>query len=170
MIMSPRVLGATKPKRHYGLLSALLACGAGFAAWGVFIEHGMLIKRQVVRYGWPSSELKIAFFSDLHAGAPHVDRDYVENLIIRISSESPDLVLFGGDMVINGIAGGRPIPIEEVASLLSKLKAPLGVFAVLGNHDWWRGRQEVASALKQNGIKILENSAQLIDRHDGTKF
>ena len=130
----------------------------------------MLIKRQISRNSWPGAELKIAFFSDLHAGAPHIDRDYVENLIFRINAESPDLILIGGDMVINGIAGGHPISTEEIASQLSELKAPLGVFAVLGNHDWWRGRQEVASALKENGIKILDNDSQLIDRHEGTKF
>ncbi len=159
-----------KAKRRHWLLRAILAFGTGLLAWGVFVEPGMLVKRQVVRNNWPGSELKIAFFSDLHAGAPHVDREYIEKLIARISAESPDLVLIGGDLVINGIIGGRPIPILEVASLISKLKAPLGVFAVLGNHDWWNGGPTVKASLEANGIKVLENRAQLIDRPDGTKF
>lgn len=164
------VLAMPKAKRRHWLLRAILAFGTGLLAWGVFVEPGMLVKRQVVRNNWPGSELKIAFFSDLHAGAPHVDREYIEKLIARISAESPDLVLIGGDLVINGIIGGRPIPILEVASLISKLKAPLGVFAVLGNHDWWNGGPTVKASLEANGIKVLENRAQLIDRPDGTKF
>lgn len=159
-----------KAKRKPWLLRVMLAFGAGLLAWGVFVEPGMLVQQQVVRDGWPGSELKIAFFSDLHAGAPHVDREYIENLIARISAESPDLVLIGGDLVINGIIGGRPIPPMEVASLLGKLKAPLGVFAVLGNHDWWHGGPKVSTALQSHGIKVLENRAQLIDRPDGTKL
>jgi hypothetical protein len=130
----------------------------------------MLIQQRIPPKVWPGSDLKIAFFSDLHAGAPHIDRAYVENLIARIAAESPDLILIGGDLVINGIVGGSPIPIAEVASLLGRLKAPLGVFAVLGNHDWWSGGEAIASALKENDIKFLENGAQLISRPDGTKF
>jgi uncharacterized protein len=171
MMLLPRVLEPTKPKPKHWLLGALLAAsGVGLAAWGAFVEPGMLLRREVIRDGWPGSELRVAFFSDLHAGAPHVDRDYIENLIFRINSESPDLVLIGGDLVIHGIVGGRPIPIRDVASLLSKLSAPLGVFAVLGNHDWWHGGNEISLALKENGIKVLENDAQLIDHHNGTKF
>lgn len=163
-------LNSTKFLRKHWFMTCVLACSVGLVTWGIFVEPGLLTKRQVLRDGWPGTALKIAFFSDLHAGAPHVDREYVKNLIVRIGAESPDLILIGGDLVINGIVGGKAISIEELALLLSQLNAPLGVFAVLGNHDWWRGGLEVSLALNKNGIKILENGAQLIDRHDGTKF
>jgi uncharacterized protein len=163
-------LAGAKTKRRRWFWSACLTCCVGLSVWGVFVEPGILIERRVSRNDWPGADLKICFFSDLHAGAPHIDRKYVENLIVRIGSESPDLVLIGGDMLINGVVGGQPMPVAEIASLLGKLKAPLGVYAVLGNHDWWNGGQQVASALKEYGIKMLENGAQLIGRPDGTKF
>ena len=57
-----------------------------------------------------------------------------------------------------------------MANLLGRLKAPLGVFAVLGNHDWWNGGEKAAAALQANGIEVLENDARMIERPDRTKF
>jgi predicted MPP superfamily phosphohydrolase len=170
MAAVPRTFASALKKVSHGLIYSLLAGVIALASWGLLVEPGMLMRRHVSREGWPGTELKVAFFSDLHAGAPHIDQDYIEKLIARIAAESPDLVLIGGDLVINGIIGGRPIPVADVATLLSKLKPPLGVFAVLGNHDWWFGGNEVASALEKNGIRVIGNDAVLIDRHDGSKF
>ena len=92
--------------RKSWFLFGLPLCLAVLLAWGVAVEPGLLIGRHVSRNAWPGSDLKIVFFSDLHAGSPHIDREYVEKLIGRIDGESPDIILIGGDMVINGIIGG----------------------------------------------------------------
>ena len=47
----------------------------------------------------------------------------------------------------------------RVGPLPGKLEAPLGVWAVLGNHDWWLGAQRVRSAMEASGIRVLENQA-----------
>lgn len=74
----------------------------------------------------------------------------------------PDLILIGGDLMINGVVGGNPISIEKIVSFLKDLKAPLGVFAVLGNHDWWNDGFHIEKALEDNGIKVLENKSVLM--------
>jgi uncharacterized protein len=107
--------------------------------------------------------LRIAFFSDLHAGSPHINEDYIKNLVQRINALSPDLILIGGDIVINGVIGGHPISIDRIASLLKELKAPLGIYSVLGNHDWWNEGTKIRKTLETNGIPVLDNAAKLIN-------
>ncbi|MBA3695396.1 MAG: metallophosphoesterase, partial [Methylotenera sp.] len=50
-------------------------------------------------------------------------------------------------------------PADEVAHVLGQLKAPKGVYAVLGNHDWWREGNKMGEALVRQGIHVLENEA-----------
>jgi predicted MPP superfamily phosphohydrolase len=71
----------------------------------------------------------------------------------------PDLVLLLGDYVIRGVVGGRFVPPEPMARILSRLAAPLGVFAVLGNHDWWFDAPRVQASLESHGIPVLEDRA-----------
>ena len=74
----------------------------------------------------------------------------------------PDLILIGGDLVINGVIGGKAMPIEILAPLLAKLSAPHGVFAVRGNHDWWNDGEKIKTVLEANEITVLENEGRLI--------
>lgn len=130
--------------------------------WSFGIEPSLLVQRNINLSRWPGPPLRIAFFSDLHAGSPHVSEDYIERLIRKINLLSPDLVLIGGDLVINGVVGGTFAPIEKLAPLLKQLKAPLGIYAVLGNHDWWNDGKNIISTLEKSGIEVLENKAKLI--------
>ena len=130
----------------------------------------MLSQKNLKIPRWPGPPLKIAFFSDLHAGSPHIDDAYIKNLILRINKMSPDLILIGGDLVINGVIGGVPIPIEILAPMLKELRAPLGVYAVLGNHDWWNGGVRIKESLEKTGIAVLDNKAKLIKVGDEFNF
>ena len=58
---------------------------------------------------------------------------------------------------------------EVFGPLLKDFRAPLGVYAVLGNHDWWFDGQRVRRALEANGIKVLENEVAKLDTR-GTSF
>ena len=130
--------------------------------WACLVEPSLLMQKNISLNQWSGPPLKIAFFSDLHAGSPHIDEKYIEKLILRINAMSPDIVLVGGDLLINGVVGGEFMPIEKVAALLRKLKAPFGVYAVLGNHDWWNDGEKIQRVLEKSGISVLENQAKLI--------
>lgn len=140
----------------------VLLIGLAFAVWGFLIEPSFLIQKNLSHAKWKAASLRIAFFSDLHAGSPHIDKNYVKNLVRRVNELSPDLILLGGDLVINGVVGGKSIPIEELTPLLKELKAPLGIYAVLGNHDWWNGGERIILNLERAGIAVLDNKAKLI--------
>lgn len=137
--------------------------------WSIFIEPGLLVQNNISKR-WAGPVLKVAFFSDLHAGAPHISIKYINDLVERINSESPDLILIGGDLVINGVVGGSVIGIEDLAPILSKLHAPLGVFAVLGNHDWWSDGEKIKANLERHKITVLENKSHLIQVSSGFSF
>jgi uncharacterized protein len=133
------------------------------AIWGFLIEPSLLTQRDISLEHWEGPPLKIAFLADLHAGSPHIDDDYIVDLVKRINAMSPDLVLIGGDLVINGVLGGHPIPFTKVVQRLKELnKAPLGTFAVLGNHDWWNDARGIRKSLEENGIPVIDNEARLI--------
>lgn len=74
--------------------------------------------------------LKIVHISDIHSGS-FTDRQAVEKGIEKIMEQKPDLILFTGDLV-----NDRATEMEEYKHVFSKLKAPLGVYATLGNHDY----------------------------------
>lgn len=117
--------------------------------------------RRMELAGW-KSELKIAVLSDLHVGSPHVGLDKVRTIVEKINVENPALVVLLGDFVTGGPNGRRAggfVEPELIAEELKKLHAPLGVFAVLGNHDWWYDGDRVGRALTDAGIPVLENRA-----------
>jgi len=116
------------------------------------------------------ADLRVAVLSDLHNGSPHVGLDKVRRIVDLMNAEQPDLVLLLGDYSIggpngsSGVMGGRFVPPEETAVVLKNLHAPLGVFAVLGNHDWWFDAERIARALTSASITVLDNHSRRIDR------
>jgi predicted MPP superfamily phosphohydrolase len=93
----------------------------------------------------------------------------LRELVARVNAEQPDLILLAGDYLINGVVGGKFVAIEPIAAELGQLRAPLGVVAVLGNHDWWNGGQRTRAALEASGIVVLDDEVLGIDAR-GTRF
>ncbi|MEN6372802.1 MAG: metallophosphoesterase [Armatimonadota bacterium] len=113
---------------------------------------------QVTRYdvqlnGLPSSldGLKVVQLSDTHRN--HKTPDSIIKKAVKLANrESPDIVVITGDFINKGIENAKPC-----AEMLSKLKAPKGVYAVMGNHDCWYGADKVTRALESKGIHVLTN-------------
>src|ERR1041385_8344806 len=133
------------------------------AIWSFGIEPGLLVVRHV-RMELPRwrSDVRVAVLSDLHIGSPHVGLDKLRIIVEKTNAENPALVVLRGDFVTGGPNGRRAggfVEPEATAAELKKLRAPLGVFAVLGNHDWWYDGNRVGRALTDAGIPVLENKA-----------
>jgi predicted MPP superfamily phosphohydrolase len=131
--------------------------------WSVGIEPGWVVMREtrVPIARWPADlgPLRIAALADLHTGAPHITVDKLREIVASVNAAQPDLIVLLGDYVIHGVVGGRFVEIEQTAAALRDLRAPLGVFAVLGNHDWWYNGPRCARALEAVGIRVLEDAA-----------
>jgi predicted MPP superfamily phosphohydrolase len=143
-----------------GILGLVLIVLGGWAFWW---EPSRLTQKQydIALNTWPSScnELKIAVLSDLHVGSPHFDLPKLEEVVKLVNKGNPDVVLLGGDFVIHSVFGGSIVNPEPIAEELGKLEAKLGVYSVLGNHDWWFDGHRVKSALEDVGIPVLEDEA-----------
>jgi predicted MPP superfamily phosphohydrolase len=86
-------------------------------------------------------------------------REGIARAVERLSAEAPDLILLLGDYVDAGSLWRERLAPELVAGELARLQAPLGVVAVLGNHDWRATRDRMWRALAARGITVLENRA-----------
>ena len=111
---------------------------------------------------WPEAYdgFRLALVSDLHAGSPPVDVEYVERVAQVVDREGPDLVALLGDYVDDEAAFAQALNPSDVARALARIRAPLGRIAVLGNHDWRSGGEIVRGALRDAGIVVLENEAR----------
>ena len=147
------------------ILIILLILGAAVFIWGFMVEPNLL-KTSVYRIRQPElAGLKIVFASDFHI-APKQERR-LRKIVDRIAAQQADLILLGGDFV-KGHRFETSMPIEEIAPLLAELQAPLGVYAVLGNHDWRLDGVRIGKVLQEHGIDVLENENRRIEY--GGKF
>lgn len=119
--------------------------------------------------GWAEREsnLHVAVLADLHLGSHTDDCDRLIKIVSKINQRRPDLVLLLGDYVNMQPFGGGRIPPSVIAAILEPLEAPLGIHAVLGNHDYSYGKDRITGALGQAGINVLENSACMIECSKG---
>ena len=101
----------------------------------------------------PDENLRIVFLSDLHAG-PTTGVATLRRALELAGEAKPDVILLGGDYVF---LDARYI--DEVTALLSSLEAPLGMYAVLGNHDLWADDQRIIASLESVGVQFLINRA-----------
>jgi predicted MPP superfamily phosphohydrolase len=109
--------------------------------------------------GWPAfpRPLRVLLLSDLHVGSHRDDVERFGAIANEASALSPDLVLFGGDYVNMQLFGGGRVPPQIVAGLLARIAGRHERFAILGNHDFAYGEHEVAAALMQHGITVLDH-------------
>lgn len=133
------------------------------ALWTTVVEPRRLRVRELAVEvpGWPAAlaDLRVALVSDLHAGAPHVDERRVATVVAAVNRAKPDLVALLGDYIDPEVAFGGVVAPEAVATRLAGLEAPLGLFAVLGNHDWLNDGERVRRALREERIEVLENDS-----------
>lgn len=152
---------ARRSRRRWIIRGPVLAIAAVLALWAFVIgPRRLVVHRETLalpRWSSQHDGLKVALLSDLHVGSPHWGIDRLRELVERTNAEKPDLVLLAGDYVIDGVPFGEKVAPEPIAEVLGGLRAPLGVVAVLGNHDWWNDGERIRRALGARGIVVLEN-------------
>jgi predicted MPP superfamily phosphohydrolase len=98
-----------------------------------------------------SDTLRIKFASDFHAG-PSTPKKAIDNALEQLARIEADVMLLGGDFVSLRAENAR-----DLARRLADIPAPLGRYAVLGNHDHWSGGEVVTAHLEDAGITVLTN-------------
>lgn len=153
---------------------ALVALGMGGTAYAVGLEpHMRLVVSEwtVPHAHWPKGmpPLRIAVLTDIHASDPWMPATRIGAIVDRANLLKPDLIVLLGDYVsAMRRYGTKDLPIADWTAELGRLRAPLGVYAVLGNHDWWTDPVGVRGGLEREGIRVLENDALKLKPHGDT--
>ena len=113
--------------------------------------------------GWPAGrKLTITVIADLHAGGPDMPLPNVQRIVDTANALKSDVIVMLGDYIARYRFAVERIPDPVWAAELARLQAPLGVWAILGNHDWWYDLAGVRNALAEVRIPLLENQAVLL--------
>jgi predicted MPP superfamily phosphohydrolase len=155
-----------KISQYLSVLGCISIVGLGL--WAFWLEPASLYNEnyEIQLPNWPAQcdGMRVAVLADLHVGSPFNGLDKLARIVDLTVAAKPELILLAGDYVIHGVLGGTKVSPEEIAKDLRVLAAPLGVFAVLGNHDWWDDAPRIQRALESVGIAILEDSSVLVKR------
>ncbi len=157
--------------RIWWAIIAVAVLGVGFLTYGVVGAYRVELQRYT--YADPQvppafDGLRIALVTDIHRGA-FFSEDRVGRLVDRVNALEADLILLGGDYVY-----GNTDYEASCFSELRRLQAPLGCYAVLGNHDYGKPQRDDGSddedpslaleAISTTSIQLLDNSAVWIER------
>lgn len=167
------------------LFRGLAGLGAGLTSLGAYaVGMEPLLRLDIARYrvqppGWPPElRLRIVALADFHASEPWMPARRIASIVDRANDLGGDIVVLLGDFVSTSrlvLKQGGDI---DWAGPLKALRAPLGVHAILGNHDWWHdadamrrlsGPTFVHRGLAEIGVGVLENDAVRLV-HDGRPF
>lgn len=131
---------------------------------------------------WPTgtAPLHAVLLSDFHADNVHMPPSRVRAIAARVNAMHPDVILLGGDYIGGNVFkgrrefGARPMRSageialdEDGLRALGNFDAPLGVYAIMGNHDCWWDCDTVRHILAGTRVKLLENQAARLARPGG---
>lgn len=149
---------------------------------GGYAVAGEPMRLRVQRYrpqppGWPEElSLRIAVLADIHACRPWMGPSRIKRIVEQTNALDADLIVLLGDYVAGHRFVSSSVTSKEWAPILGNLEAPLGVHAVLGNHDWWDDRRAQSlghgpttthNRLADVGVNVLENQAIRISSAQG---
>lgn len=161
-----------------GLLGTFLA-GLFTATYGFLIEPALRlrVKRwQISPPRWTGGALKIAVLADIHMGEPVVSLARLKRIVARTNALGADIILVLGDLEAGHRFVTRKVSMEDTAAALADLRAPLGRYAILGNHDWWHDRaaqargggpNRIGGLLEAAGVPVLQNRALKLGQGEG---
>jgi predicted MPP superfamily phosphohydrolase len=158
---------------------------AGLTALGGYaFAYEPLARPAISRYaltppGWtPGLKLRLVALADLHACEPWMSTTRIASICAHANELGGDITLLLGDYAAGMNMVTRYVHSSEWSKALATLKAPLGVHAIMGNHDWWEDRtaQKIGGgdtfghrALAEAGISVYSNRATRLEK-DGNGF
>lgn len=157
----------------FKLVFSLLLLTGCLLFYAIFIEPNVILTETVsfentsLNPTATSQPLKIIQFSDTHLGF-HFDLAQLEKTVQLINQNQPDLVVFTGDLIDHAKSYDS---IDQIAPILAQIQAPLGKFAVYGNHDYGGGAaRHYAEIMADSGFTLLVNDVVSLTLPDGRQM
>lgn len=138
--------------------------------WATIIEPYFIIDYDYVKMSSPNwsknlNGLKVAIVTDIHYAGGAIENWRIDNIIKKTNDAKPDIIVLLGDYVQAG--SRRNINLDFLSNRLKRLSAPLGVYAIFGNHDSYFARNLVRDMLAKADIVVLENSNAKVSTPNG---
>lgn len=148
-----------------------------FRYWTTLISFGLIFVVMLIgniRFNHPKTvrlnietnnskagkKMKIVAVSDVHLGVS-IDKKRLKQYVKMINSEKPDIVLIAGDLIDRSI---KPVVENAMDETLHQIHAPLGVYGVLGNHEYYgEGKKAISDFYKKADITLLRDTSVLIN-------
>ena len=133
---------------------------AGLVGLAVFNAYSPVVHHLEVTTDKPLNKpMQIALVSDTHLGRWFGNRQ-IDKMVKLIDAQNPDVVVIAGDVMNDSTDAYDNTNMHEH---LSKLRAPLGVYATLGNHDYSGNQVAIAKAVERAGIQVIDNKSVWLD-------
>lgn len=165
-------MGKLLSRRQFMRLSLGGVVGLGATSWHTLLfapTHPVVTRHEIAIAGLPLAfdGVRVVQLSDLHFSGL-VPREYLERCVRETNALEPDMVFLTGDFVtMKGWSTRSDTTrnyVEPLSDILAPLRARIGRFAVLGNHDVAVGPSRVAAALEKSGIIVLRDQAVAVGR------
>lgn len=141
-----------------GFVALLMTCGYLKYQWKVRVDLPVQIYKTFGDTISPRS-LRIVAITDLHLGYGIGEKEF-EKWVDLINAENPDIVLIAGDIIDNSV---RPLKEGRFAEVFHKIKAPMGIYACPGNHEYISGAKESFDFITKAGVHLLRDSVAEVD-------
>ena len=140
---------------------AVAALLIGILAGYTTLRAPLVARYQVAVQDWPpgAGPLRIVQLSDIHAAGPDMPPSRVARIVAQANALQPDAIVITGDFVSDRLLKTASYDDSQTVAPLRGLRARLGIFAVLGNHDHWRTADHLAAELEKVGVVVLTNRA-----------
>ena len=145
------------------LFGILMVVGILIGFYSAYVEpHLLRVKQYEMKFEQVAGNpITVVQFSDTHVGDFFTTED-LKKVVDKINEQQADLVLFTGDLMDN--AAEYDGSIDEIATILSKIKATNGKYAVFGNRDYGGGAERFYEDLMESaGFEVLVNSSRTLE-------
>ncbi|OXM84476.1 metallophosphoesterase [Paenibacillus rigui] len=142
-----------------GIVAAVLLVLMLRGSWNAWTPAVRTYELDIPKKAGGLTELRVIVASDIHLGNL-VGKRHLRKLVRQVEELRPDLILLPGDVLDDSI---EPFVRNRMDEVMKQLKAPLGTYAVLGNHEYYGGHiEEYVERMKAIGIQVLRDEKVLL--------
>jgi hypothetical protein len=147
--------------RQWAAIASLVIIAVTLVIGNYRFNHPALVHLDLtVEHPVQHKSIKIVAASDIHLGTS-IDKKMLHKYVQMINARKPDIILLAGDITDRSFG---PVMEQKMEQELSQLHAPLGVFAITGNHEYYSGvPEDINEYLRAAGIRMLHDSVALVD-------
>ena len=127
---------------------------------GIFTVKNLKLTSYSINTNKNVEDLNIVVFSDTHLGH-QIGYDTVTKIVEKVNNLNPDIVFIPGDIFNTDMKNIKDL--DKVTTELSKIKTKYGVYATLGNHDGYKGNDDIRKFLLKSNITLLQDEVYTID-------